>query len=103
MVWSDGQASLPCLRHPRERGNSGLSPERDCTEHQSFREGEAVMAPGHDVPQAALGVRYRSSAGRWFLLVTVLGSGLVALAAPVVNFPLPAIGQNFGAGLTSLQ
>src|SRR5207245_6103984 len=50
-----------------------------------------------------LGVRYRSSAGRWVLLVTVLGSGLVALDATVVNVALPAIGQNFGAGLTSLQ
>src|SRR5438034_273434 len=103
MVWSDGQASLPCLRHPRERGNSRLSPQRDCTKHQSFRQGEAVMATGHDAPQAALGVRYRSSAGRWVLLVTVLGSGLVALDATVVNVALPAIGQNFGAGLSSLQ
>src|SRR5437870_6353116 len=49
------------------------------------------------------GVRYRSSAGRWVLLVTVLGSGLVALDATVVNVALPAIGQNFGAALTSLQ
>ena len=62
-----------------------------------------MMATGHDAPQAALGVRYRSSAGRWVLLVTVLGSGLVALDATVVNVALPAIGQNFGAGLTSLQ
>ena len=62
-----------------------------------------MMATGHDPPQAALGVRYRSSAGRWVLLVTVLGSGLVALDATVVNVALPAIGQNFGAGLTSLQ
>jgi len=61
------------------------------------------MATGHDAPQAALGVRYRSSAGRWVLLVTVLGSGLVALDATVVNVALPVIGQGFGAGLTSLQ
>jgi EmrB/QacA subfamily drug resistance transporter len=37
------------------------------------------------------------------LLVTVLGSGLVALDATVVNVALPAIGQGFGAGLTGLQ
>jgi len=48
-------------------------------------------------------VRYRSSAGRWVLLVTVLGSGLVALDATVVNVALPAIGQSFGAGLIGLQ
>ena len=48
-------------------------------------------------------VRYRSSAGRWVLLVTVLGSGLVALDATVVNVALPAIGQGFGAGLMGLQ
>ncbi len=48
-------------------------------------------------------VRYRSSAGRWVLLVTVLGSGLVALDATVVNVALPAIGQDFGAGLMGLQ
>src|SRR2546428_10055335 len=103
MVWSDGQASLPCLRHPRERGNSRLSPQRDCTEHQSFRQGEAMMATGHDAPQAGTWVRYHSPAGRWVLLVTVLGSGLVALDATVVNTALPAIGQAFGASLASLQ
>jgi len=48
-------------------------------------------------------VRYRSSAGRWVLLVTVLGSGLVALDATVVNVALPAIGQGFGASLMGLQ
>src|SRR6266436_6949787 len=48
-------------------------------------------------------VRHHSPAGRWVLLVTVLGSGLVALDATVVNVALPAIGQGFGAGLTSLQ
>jgi len=36
-------------------------------------------------------------------LVTVLGSGLVALDATVVNVALPAIGQGFGAGLMGLQ
>jgi len=37
-------------------------------------------------------VRHRSPAGRWVLLVTVLGSGLVVLDATVVNVALPAIG-----------
>ena len=48
-------------------------------------------------------VRYRSPAGRWVLLVTVLGSGLVALDATVVNVALPAIAQDFGASFTGLQ
>jgi EmrB/QacA subfamily drug resistance transporter len=48
-------------------------------------------------------VRLRSPAGRWVLLVTVLGSGLVVLDATVVNVALPAIGQDFGVSLTGLQ
>ncbi len=48
-------------------------------------------------------VRYRSSAGRWVLVVTVLGSGLVALDATAVNVALPAIGQDFGVSLMGLQ
>src|SRR6202165_3873772 len=48
-------------------------------------------------------VRYRSPAGRWVLLVTVLGSGLVALDATVVNVALPAIAQDFGASFMGLQ
>ena len=37
------------------------------------------------------------------MLITVLGSGLVALDATAVNVALPAIGQDFGASLMSLQ
>src|SRR5258705_6096606 len=48
-------------------------------------------------------VRHRSPAGRWVLLVTVLGSGLVVLDATVVNVALPSIGQDFGVSLTTLQ
>jgi len=48
-------------------------------------------------------VRYPSSAGRWVLLVTVLGSGLVALDATAVNVALPAIAQDFGVSLMGLQ
>src|SRR5207245_9813989 len=48
-------------------------------------------------------VRHRSPAGRWVLLVTVLGSGLVVLDATVVNVALAAIAQDFGVSLTSLQ
>ena len=54
-------------------------------------------------PEDAGTVRYSSSAGRWVLLATVLGSGVVGLDATVVNVALPTIGEHFGAGLSSLQ
>jgi len=45
----------------------------------------------------------KSGAGRWVLLATVLGSGIAALDATVVNVALPRIGADLDAGLTSLQ
>jgi EmrB/QacA subfamily drug resistance transporter len=48
-------------------------------------------------------VRYRSNAGRWVLLATVLGSGIAFLDATVVNIALPRIGEDFDAPLSSLQ
>ncbi len=48
-------------------------------------------------------LRYRSAAGRWALLATVLGSGIAFLDASVVNIALPAIGAEFAAGLGALQ
>jgi EmrB/QacA subfamily drug resistance transporter len=45
----------------------------------------------------------RSSRGRWVLVATVLGSGLAAIDATVVNIALPAIGRDLGAGFGSLQ
>jgi EmrB/QacA subfamily drug resistance transporter len=44
-----------------------------------------------------------TAAGRWVLLVTVLGSGLAMLDATVVNIALPTIGRDLDAGLSSLQ
>ncbi len=61
------------------------------------------MEGGHARREAAKWVRHRSPAGRWVLLVTVLGSGLVVLDATVVNVALPAIGQDFGVSLAGLQ
>ncbi|HEY4791984.1 MAG TPA: MFS transporter, partial [Actinomycetes bacterium] len=49
------------------------------------------------------GLRYRSQAGRWVLLATVLGSGIAFLDTTVVNVALPTIGQDLGAGISSLQ
>jgi EmrB/QacA subfamily drug resistance transporter len=51
----------------------------------------------------ARGLRSASAAGRWVLLATVLGSGVAALDATVVNVALPAIGEDLGGGVAGLQ
>jgi EmrB/QacA subfamily drug resistance transporter len=48
-------------------------------------------------------VRFGTPEGRWVLLATVLGSGVAALDATVVNVALPAIGKDLGAGVSGLQ
>ena len=54
-------------------------------------------------PPAAAAIRYRSTAGRWVLVATVLGSGMAYLDATVVSIALPAIGDDFEASFSSLQ
>jgi EmrB/QacA subfamily drug resistance transporter len=54
------------------------------------------------MPEAAT-VRFGTTPGRWILLATVLGSGIAALDATVVNVALPAIGKDLGAGVSGLQ
>jgi hypothetical protein len=49
------------------------------------------------------GLSYSSASGRWVLAVSVLGSGIAALDATVVNIALPAIGRDFGTGVAALQ
>jgi EmrB/QacA subfamily drug resistance transporter len=44
-----------------------------------------------------------SAPGRWVVAVTVLGSGMAALDATVVNIALPAIGREFGVAVGALQ
>ena len=46
---------------------------------------------------------YSSVPGRWVLAVTVLGSGIAALDATVVNIALPTIGRDFHTGIAALQ
>ena len=46
---------------------------------------------------------YSSAPGRWVLAITVLGSGIAALDATVVNIALPTIGRDFHAGIAALQ
>ncbi len=45
----------------------------------------------------------KSAAGRWVVVATVLGSGIVMIDGTVVNVALPAIGREFGAGMAALQ
>jgi hypothetical protein len=49
------------------------------------------------------GLSYSSAPGRWVLVVSVLGSGIAALDAMVVNIALPTIGRDFHAGVAALQ
>ncbi|MGH2991999.1 MAG: MFS transporter [Solirubrobacterales bacterium] len=49
------------------------------------------------------GIRYSSTAGRWLLSVTVLGSSIAFLEATVVNVALPEIGSDLGADVAGLQ
>lgn len=48
-------------------------------------------------------VRISESAGRWVLVVTALGSGLVLLEGTVVNVALPALGSDLDASMHGLQ
>jgi EmrB/QacA subfamily drug resistance transporter len=48
-------------------------------------------------------LRMSSAAGRWVVAVTVLGSGIAALDATVVNIALPTIGREFHASVADLQ
>src|SRR5215469_4730422 len=46
--------------------------------------------------------RADSSASRWVLIASVLGSGTAFLEGTVVNVALPAIGRDFGIGVVGL-
>src|SRR3954451_4557364 len=46
---------------------------------------------------------YRSAAGRWILLATVLGSALAAVDGTVVTIALPAIGADLDTSFVGLQ
>ncbi|HXQ43735.1 MAG TPA: DHA2 family efflux MFS transporter permease subunit [Acidimicrobiales bacterium] len=46
---------------------------------------------------------FSSTAGRWVVAVTVLGSAIAAIDSTVVGIALPAIGRNFAMSVSSLQ
>jgi EmrB/QacA subfamily drug resistance transporter len=48
-------------------------------------------------------VRIATARGKWILLTTVLGSGMVLLGSTVTNVALPRIGDDFDADLAVLQ
>ncbi|MGK5680478.1 DHA2 family efflux MFS transporter permease subunit [Actinoplanes sp. URMC 104] len=48
-------------------------------------------------------LRYRSAAGRWVLLATVLGSSLAFIDSTVVTIALPEIGRDLGSDAAGLQ
>jgi len=53
--------------------------------------------------EAAGAIRFESTAGRWIVAVSVLGSGIAFLEATVVNVALPEIGRDLGADTGALQ
>ncbi|MGO9340993.1 MAG: DHA2 family efflux MFS transporter permease subunit [Acidimicrobiales bacterium] len=48
-------------------------------------------------------MRYSSSAGRWVIAATVLGSGMAAIDSTVVGIALPTIGREFHSSFDVLQ
>ncbi|MFF8319375.1 MFS transporter [Streptomyces bobili] len=54
-------------------------------------------------PESTAPLRVAGARGRWTLLATVLGSGVVLLGSTVTNVALPRIGQDFDADLDVLQ
>jgi EmrB/QacA subfamily drug resistance transporter len=64
-------------------------------------EGKASTGAGPALPAGQ--VSYGTGQGRWVLVATIAGSGLVFLDSTVVNVALPTIGRDFHTGLASLQ
>jgi EmrB/QacA subfamily drug resistance transporter len=48
-------------------------------------------------------IHYRSTAGRWVLLATVLGSSLAFIDSTVVNIALPSVGRDLHSDAAGLQ
>ena len=61
-----------------------------------------VVEEGMTVADAPA-LSFSSVPGRWVVAVTVLGSGIAALDATVVDIALPAIGREFHVGVGALQ
>jgi EmrB/QacA subfamily drug resistance transporter len=55
------------------------------------------------VPVPSGELQFGSTAGRWVIAASVLGSGIAAIDATVVGVALPAIGREFQVGVAALQ
>jgi EmrB/QacA subfamily drug resistance transporter len=69
----------------------------------AFPPGTPPPTGPHPPSTASPGLRFHSTAGRWVVVVTVLGSSIAAIDATVVGIALPAIGRDFHLGVASLQ
>jgi MFS family permease len=49
------------------------------------------------------GLRLSQPAGRWVVVATALGAGLVLLETTVLNVALPEIARDLGTGMTGMQ
>ena len=65
--------------------------------------GTAQRRSGVTAVSTAGTLRLSDPAGRWTVLVTAVGSGLVLLEATVVNVALPSLERDFSASLSDLQ
>jgi EmrB/QacA subfamily drug resistance transporter len=54
-------------------------------------------------PDSNPGLHFATTAGRWVVVVTVLGSSIAAIDSTVVGIALPAIGHDFSLSVSSLQ
>ena len=79
---------------------SGDTPEQHAGQGPGVRPVPAAQAAS---PTAAGGLGLHSTAGRWVLLGTVLGSAVAMIDGTVVNVALPTIGRDFGVGVAALQ
>jgi len=62
-----------------------------------------AVASGGVTATASEPLRFGTPRGRWTLAATVLGSGMAALDATVVNVALPRLGQDFDSEFSGLQ
>jgi EmrB/QacA subfamily drug resistance transporter len=60
-------------------------------------------SPDEMATAEAPGLVFSSAPGRWVVAITVLGSGIAAIDATVVNIALPTIGREFHTGVAALQ
>ena len=74
-------------------------------EPPSTNENTAVGSSGvgSSAIESGTAVRFGTAAGRWVLIGTVLGSGIVSLDATVVNVALPRLAEDLGADFAGMQ